>query len=181
LNTISTLTRPRILFLHNELGLRQLKETLSNLLIGSIFSSGDIWLVSPWISDFDLLDNRSGDWSSLEPGWGTRMVKFSELLILLIESGRRLHLVTNYDKINDAFIERLEVAMIASSSLRVVKSDKLHTKGLLSPSYFLAGSMNFTYSGTHINQEQVQLNADADSIMEAKLEFEVLYGDFDNA
>lgn len=166
----------RTIFINNQFGIRQLKETLSNLLIASSISPSEIWLVSPWLSDFELLDNRSGDWDALNPSWGARGVRFSELLIFAIESGCRLNLVTNNDQINKAFEERLNQTVDDNELLRVVKSPKLHTKGLLTQEYFLAGSMNFTYSGTHKNEEQVVLNIDKDTILEAKLEFEDLYG-----
>ncbi|WP_082897170.1 phospholipase D-like domain-containing protein DpdK [Thalassotalea crassostreae] len=169
----------RTIFINNKFGIRQLKETLSNLLVGSCLSPDNLWLVSPWLTDFDLLDNRTGDWDALNPVWGTRIVKFSELLIYAIESGCKLNLVTNNDAINDAFEQRLLQKIDDPGALKVMKSEKLHTKGLLTPSYFLAGSMNFTYSGTHKNEEQLVLNLDADAILEAKLEFENLYGGID--
>jgi phosphatidylserine/phosphatidylglycerophosphate/cardiolipin synthase-like enzyme len=170
----------RTIFINNKFGIRQLKETLSNLLVGSCLSPNDLWLVSPWLTDFDLLDNRTGDWDALNPVWGARSVKFSELLIFAVESGCKLNLVTNNDLINNAFEESLLQAIDDCSIFKIMKSEKLHTKGLLTPSYFLAGSMNFTYSGTHKNEEQVVLNLDADAILEAKLEFENLYGGINN-
>ena len=110
-----------------------------------------------------------------KPILGRRGVRFSELLIFAIESGCRLNLVTNNDHINKAFEERLNQYVDDNELLRVVKSPKLHTKGLLTPEYFLA-IYEFTYSGTHKNEEQVVLNIDKDTILEAKLEFEDLYG-----
>lgn len=174
---MSSLKTSRTIFINNRFGIRQLKETLSNLIISSSIAPSELWLVSPWLSDFDLLDNRSGDWDALNPAWGARRVRFSELLLFAIEAGCNLNLVTNYDRINDSFEERLRQAINEPGSFRIVKSEKLHTKGLLSKDYFLAGSMNFTYSGTHKNEEQVVLNIDKDTILEAKLEFEDLYGD----
>ena len=174
---MSSFKTSRTIFINNCFGIRQLKETLSNLIISSSIAPSELWLVSPWLSDFDLLDNRSGDWSALNPGWGARRVRFSELLLFAIEAGCNLNLVTNYDRINDSFEERLRQAINEPGSFRVVKSEKLHTKGFLSNDYFLAGSMNFTYSGTHKNEEQVVLNIDKDTILEAKLEFEDLYGE----
>ena len=36
--------------------------------------------------------------------------------------------------------------------------EDLHEKGLLTPDFYLEGSMNLTYSGVHINQEKVELS-----------------------
>jgi phosphatidylserine/phosphatidylglycerophosphate/cardiolipin synthase-like enzyme len=155
--------------------MRQLKETLSNLLLGLSQCPDTLWLVSPWITDFDLLDNRSNNWSNLNPSWGARKVRFTELLIFAVDSGCRLNLVTNNDSINEAFISRLKTAISDPRSMSVIRSESVHTKGFLTSSLWLAGSMNFTYSGTHVNQEQVQLNMSKDIILEMKLEFEKAY------
>ena len=165
----------RSIILHNELGMRQLKETLSNVLLGLSQCPDTLWLVSPWGTDFDLLDNRSNNWSNLNPSWGARKVRFTELLIFAVESGCRLNLVTKNDSINQEFIDRLKTAITDPDLLSVTHSTSLHTKGFLTSSLWLAGSMNFTFSGTHLNQEQVQLNMSKDIILEMKLEFEQTY------
>jgi hypothetical protein len=170
----------RAIILHNELGIRQLKETLSNVLLGLSQCPDTMWLVSPWVTDFDLLDNRSNNWSNLNPSWGARKIRFTELLIFAVESGCKLNLVISEDKKNDEFINRLKTVITDSKSLSIIISETLHTKGLLTSSLWLAGSMNFTYSGTHRNQEQVQLNMSKDVILEMKLEFEQTYGGLDH-
>lgn len=173
--------RTRVIVLNNDLGMRQLKEALGNILIGLSQCPDTIWLVSPWVTDFDLLDNRSHNWSNINPSWGARKVRFSELLIFAIESGCSLNLVTNEDNINDAFINRIKSGVSESSSFSYVASENLHTKGLLTSSIWLAGSMNFTYSGTHLNQEQVTLSTSKDIILEMTLEFEQSYRDASDA
>lgn len=168
----------RIIFINNSLGRRQLRETLGNLLVSLVVTPQNIWLVSPWVSDFELLDNRSGDWNAVEPGWGMRKINFSEILISAIESGCRLRLVTTDVTSNQAFIQRLQIAVPDTEMFQHIVSEDLHIKGLLTNSFFLAGSMNFTYSGTHFKEEQVQLSVDAGTISEAKLEFQQQYGQF---
>jgi len=157
--------------------MRQFKETFSNILLGLSLCPEEIWLVSPWVTDFDLLDNRSNNWSNLNPGWTGRKVRFSELLIFAVQAGCKLKLVTKNDPINKEFQSKLRNAVGASKDFSIIFSETLHTKGFLTPSIWIAGSMNFTYSGTHLNQEQVQLNISKDIILEMKLEFEQSYGD----
>ena len=168
-------TLGRQMFVHGLYGERQLRETLSDLLIGLVLSPDTIWLVSPWVSDFDLLDNRSGDWNSVHAAWGARYVMFSELLAAALASGCQLKLVTKADEINDRFYERLTRHLDGERAIRRVVDEQLHTKGLLTSSFFLAGSMNFTYSGVHRNDERVRLSIDMEEISEAKLEFENRY------
>jgi hypothetical protein len=165
------------IFAHGVYGDRRLKEALSDLLVGMILGSdyGDLWLVSPWLSDFDLLDNRAGDWTAIQPAWGSRQVKFSELLVAVIQSGKKLQLVTNFDAMNKEFFERLADKLNNTNSIRWQQASSLHTKGFLTSSFFLSGSMNFTYSGTHKNDEQITLTVEPNLIMEARFEFEDRY------
>jgi len=165
----------RQIFIHGPYGMRQLKETLSDILVGLIISPDDIWLVSPWVSDFDLLDNRSGQWDSIEPAWGARHVRFSELLVAAIKSGCNLKYVTNSDDMNQRFYNSLIAGLRSDQSILKLEKNSLHTKGMLCSSFFLAGSMNFTYSGTHRNDERIQLTIDPNAIAEAKIEFESQY------
>lgn len=68
----------------------------------------EIWFVFLWLSDFDLLDNRFGDWDVLNFVWGFRRVRFSEFLLFVIEVGCNLNFVINNDLINDVFEERFK-------------------------------------------------------------------------
>jgi PLD-like domain len=165
----------RQIFVHGLYGERQLRETLSDLLVGLVLSPDAVWLVSPWVSDFDVLDNRSGDWSTVHPAWGARYVMFSELLAVGIEGGCDLKLVTNNDEANKGFYEKLIKNLTEKDRVRWIVEEQLHTKGLLCSSFFLAGSMNFTYSGINRNDEHVRLSIDSDEISEAKMEFERRY------
>jgi len=168
-------TSNRQIFLHGSLGVKQFKEVLSNLLIGLILCPDDIWLVSPWVTDFQLLDNRAGDWNCIQPAWGARQVNLSELLMLAVDSGCKLHLVTTRDEINESFVKKMLGGIQGSENFNLFYSKELHTKGLLCSSFFLHGSMNFTYSGANRNDEHAQLITNVSSILEAKLEFEDRY------
>ena len=146
-----------------------------------IFSPGDLWLASPWATDFDLLDNRSGSWNSLEAQWSFRFVRFSEVLIKLMESGCRVRIVTldeRMDQHTQFFINRLQVAIPTPEIFQHVLSDELHIKGMLGPDFYLAGSMNSTYSGAYKNDEQLELKSAQREIIEARLNYEQSYGEF---
>lgn len=165
----------RQIFAHGPYGNRQVRETLSDLLISLIVRPDAIWLVSPWVSDFDLLDNRSNGWTSINPAWGARFVRFSELLAAAVDAGSNLRLVTNAEPMNGRFLEQIRSSLAPNSSISRCESETLHTKGLLCSSFFLSGSMNFTYSGTHRNDENIVLTTDPNVIAEARIEFESKY------
>lgn len=165
----------RTIFAYGALGRRQLKEVLSTLLAGLTITPQPIWLVSPWVSDFDLLDNQSGDWSMLQPAWGLRTVRFSELLAACVESGCLLNLVTKDEDGNYAFLKRLSESITSNDRYRHGFSNELHAKGLLTASWYLSGSMNFTFSGANLNDEQLHLNANPTVTSETIVEFEQRY------
>jgi len=166
----------RKIFLHGELGRRQFKEVLSSLLSGLIVSPKPMWLVTPWISEFEVLDNQSGNWDLVQPSWGLKVVSFSQLLIDCVESGCLLNLVTRNEPSNRSFLKKLDDAVSGKDNYKRGISDALHSKGFLASDWLLSGSMNFTFSGTTKNDEHVDFTTDARTISETKLEFEEKYG-----
>ena len=176
MNTSQGSADVRSIFLHGALGRRQFKEVLGALLTGLIVVPKPLWLVSPWVSDFNLLDNQSGQWDMVQPAWGLRVVTFGQLLIDCVEAGCGLTIVTKDEAANSSFLKRLDDALGNRPEYRVVHSEKLHSKGLLTSDWYLSGSMNFTFSGANRNDEQLQLTTNASVISETKFEFEKRYG-----
>ncbi|MDN4128922.1 phospholipase D-like domain-containing protein DpdK [Pantoea ananatis] len=167
--------KQRQIFLHGSAGQRQLREVLSAQLVALIMQPEPIWLVSPWVSNFRLLDNRSGNWDSIEPAWGGREVDFIELLVCAVNNGASLSLVTRDQPLNRDFVTALKKRLNNHADFRQEWRNQLHTKGLLTPHFFLRGSMNFTWSGVNRNEEFVELNSDPHAIGEALAAFESQY------
>lgn len=165
----------RQIFLHGPLGQRHLKEVISGQMAGLFIRPEVIWLVSPWISDFPVLDNRTGDWDALEPSWGNREISFLELLTSAVNNGCPLRLVTQNHAKSINFINQLRNRLLADTDYKYLASDTLHTKGLLTKHFFLRGSMNYTYYGATLNDEVLELTNDGTMISEALLEFENRY------
>ncbi len=165
----------RQIFLHGPLGKRHLKEVLSAQVAGLLMKPELIWLVSPWVSDFPVLDNRTGDWDVLEPSWGNREISFMELLASAANSGCPLRLVTLNDGKSQGFISQLKNRLLDGVDCKYLASSSLHTKGLLTSCFFLKGSMNYTFHGANLNDEVLELTNDGTMISEALLEFEERY------
>ncbi|WP_028116261.1 phospholipase D-like domain-containing protein DpdK [Ferrimonas senticii] len=169
------MTSQRQIFLHGPLGKRQTKEVIAAQLAALIMRPEPLWLVSPWISDFELLDNRGGHWDAVEPSWGQRVVGWEEVLACAINQGVPLKLVTRPDDRNKNFVARLQHRLRPGADLCLLFTEEVHSKGLLCNSFFLKGSMNFTYSGANLNDEHLVLSNDKDLIAEALLEFGAQY------
>lgn len=129
---------------------------------------------SPWMSDFQLLDNRFGQHSALFPELGDKgWIGFVEYLIQLSRR-RPVRVITVENETSNRFLSNLR------SEKRVeVKfaAEKYHEKGILAPEFYIDGSMNITYSGVYVRGEKITYYTDSDSagkdkITKAYLEFE---------
>ena len=55
------MTNKRLFFLTDEFSRNEFKELLSSLLMALTFKPQNVWIVSPWLTDFDLLDKSLGN------------------------------------------------------------------------------------------------------------------------
>ena len=156
----------------------EIRELLEGIFVAELLvPSESIWLVSPWITDIDILDNRCGQFSSLVPDWGLRRIRLSEVFAHIINQSR-VHNVARPDSHNDSFLQKMRDLSRASDTpdnLHVVIRDSLHLKGLLGQDYYLSGSMNLTYNGVEVNHEGVSLDRSPISISEARIHFQESY------
>ena len=168
----------RKLILNNELDRRQFREVLGSLLVSLVVSpQKDIWLVSPWLSDFDLLDNSSVSWSQIYPAWGNRIIRFSEMLLAMADTGNIVNLLTEENESSLKFSNALSVDSTKNLRLKVQSTDTMvHIKGMLTRDWLLSGSLNYTFSGTNRNDELDGLETDGSVISDVRSEFKRIYG-----
>ncbi len=159
-----------------DVGRDEVRDLLESLLGVELLAPGaELWLVSPWISDLPVLDNRAGRYAGLEPTWPKRHLTLSELLAFALRASAqtRLWVVTRPDPRNNHFCERLgNLAAFDGTADRVTIDrghDELHTKGLVATTFLLNGSMNFTKNGIQVFDEAVQLETDAARIAHFRL------------
>ena len=153
-----------------------IRELLQIICLAEILEpSNEVWFVSPWISDFILLDNRSGGFDSVNPQWHGREIRLTDLALQLMTGGTRIIVVTRSDGHNRTFLDKMQdmtnEAGLGGLLTQIIR-DKLHTKGIVSETGLLLGSMNLTYNGLELNDEYVQYETDPENIAKARLEFE---------
>lgn len=157
----------------------EIRELLQAVFVSELLlPSESLWLVSPWMTDVEMLDNRGGSFSSLLPTAGLRQIRLSEILATLLDR-TKVNIVARPDEHNAAFVAKLEDlahSLGLDSSLRVLRRDTLHLKGLLGGDYYVSGSMNLTYSGIEINEEEITFERSPDQVSTARIHFEQLYG-----
>ncbi|MDM0117522.1 phospholipase D-like domain-containing protein DpdK [Variovorax sp. J22R133] len=143
----------------------QLRALLSSAfactLMRSDWSHGrPVYVCSPWISDFPIFDNRYRQFDEMVPAArGKSRIRLADVLdqIALFTAVRVI------SKDTEATRQFVAGADFARSGVKVrMADDALHEKGLLTPDFYLEGSMNLTYSGVYINTEKVSYHAGRD-------------------
>lgn len=134
-----------------------------------------LWLVSPWISDVELLDNTAGTFSGLAR-FGQRPVRLTEILVALADRGTTVVLGTTADSHNRVFRGRLEVQQRDHRIppdrvvVRIDSTGRLHAKAVTGDDYALTGSMNITHNGIRILEEYVELRTEIDFVARARMD-----------
>jgi len=160
-------------------GRHQVLELLEAVFVAELLhGSRRLYLVSPWVRDLTLIDNRAGGFRGLNPDWGLRKFGMAELLALLVERGTTVVLVTRPELENRQFIEQVQsrVAACDTERLIILERETLHAKGLVGDDFALSGSMNFTHSGLRHNDELVRYDQDARRVAELQSAFAAEYG-----
>jgi hypothetical protein len=140
-----------------------------------ILPSKDVFVVTPWISNIPILDNRQGGFISLNPEWSRSEIHLVDILTTIATRGARLHVHVNKDAHNLYAESRLHEALSdagVSGQCRWRSHKLLHTKGLLTDRALLSGSMNFTQNGVRILDESVDLTFDVQAVATARIHFE---------
>jgi hypothetical protein len=165
-------------FIYSRFGARQVPELLQTIAAAELISpSRCLWLVSPWVSDIVVLDNRSNAFTTLEPSWARARVRLSTFIGKLAASGSTVHVATRPDDHNREFITRLrEFDSPMSGRVVVHESAELHQKGILGDRFHLAGSMNLTFNGISVNDEALLFTVESATVAEQQLVYRAHWG-----
>ena len=134
-----------------------------------ILPSSRIWISSPWINDIDLIDNTARQFAGLVPSWPSSWIRMSDVLGALLDRGTKVVIIANYDPRNAEFLSRIAIlGEIHPGRVHAIRSAEVHEKGILSDSFTLDGSMNFTYRGVNISQAYLGYRCDQQSVQERR-------------
>jgi phosphatidylserine/phosphatidylglycerophosphate/cardiolipin synthase-like enzyme len=142
---------------------RDLAVVLQTLFIAELVKpSRQLWIVSPWIADVPLVDNRAGVLSRFSGRWEAAELRLLDIVRYLAERGTQVRIVTKDLEENASFLRQARqlenIAFPRQGSVRVQIDTMLHTKGILGDEFWLAGSMNLTVAGVQRNDEQITLH-----------------------
>ncbi|GHF57342.1 phospholipase D-like domain-containing protein DpdK [Streptomyces albidoflavus] len=133
---------------------------------------GEVWLVSAWVSDVDLVDNADGSFDYLLGDNPPLQCRLSDLLLMLAQSGTAVRVVTQDAPANAMFLERLALGRGPGTDLEVFLDQDIHEKSLIGPGWMFDGSMNFTRNGLARNKEQISYTLDESAAAQAVVDYQ---------
>lgn len=155
---------------------RAIAEAIESLAVAELIDPGARFVVvSPWISDFPVIDNRGGEFSCLDSAWTATRITFSSFLRSLLRRGVRVSVACGHGRSELDFITRLRGGALQDGTngllmLRVSEFDSSrlleHEKALIADGWIVHGSMNLTYRGVEVNGEIVTISTDPTHVAE---------------
>lgn len=147
---------------------------ISDLLTATLLSelcrpSGELWVVTGWITDIPVLDNRHRQYDAVLGPMARSSVLLSEVLAELAHRGTHIHVAVREVDHNLKFVQRIE-NRIAPEELSLYSSPDLHEKIMVGDDWVMKGSMNFTWNGVQVNEESIDLEVNQGTASMQRLE-----------
>lgn len=138
-------------------GKRQLPEFIASVLAAILLEEEidrPVYFCSPWISDFPLFENGFGQFGALFPEYADqRRIGFADFLVQL-SVRTHIRIVTTRSSTSRSFLANTRFAQAERIQHRYAE-DEFHEKGILTPRFYIEGSMNITFHGVHIRGEKI--------------------------
>jgi phosphatidylserine/phosphatidylglycerophosphate/cardiolipin synthase-like enzyme len=158
----------------------EIRELLQGIFVRELlFPSRCLWLVSPWIRNIEVIDNRAAAFKSLAPDLPPTGINLHQVLYKLLERGTRVVLAIRPERESVHFGMNLSHSLegrIPADAFTFVQRDILHAKGLIGDDFGLTGSMNFTFNGVELQTELVALERDRAEVAKLRIAFAEEYG-----
>jgi hypothetical protein len=160
--------------LHGPTQSRAIRDLLQSLFVlESVRPSRPLWLLSAWVTDTQMLDNRALQFAAIDPEWDAGAVLLSDVLRTVLQHGGAVNVITRPHELNVPFIDRMRAMQRSHAGrLKLITEENFHDKGLVGDDYELSGSMNFTRAGISINTEHLIFRTDPAFIAERRLELQ---------
>jgi hypothetical protein len=156
---------------------RAIRDLLQGLFaLEALRPSRPLWLLSGWLSDIGVVDNRARQFSYIDPNWPTAMVPLSTVLRTILERDGAISIVLREDPHNRAFADRIRgLRTEHPGRLRLLLTPDFHEKGLVGEGFVVSGSMNFTHRGVEVNDEHIVYRTDQAVVAERRLTLSALW------
>ena len=150
----------------------RVRSLLQNLCVAEALEpGGEIYLISPWTRDIELIQNHSGEFDWVDGDWPRGSVRLLDWIRTVCNGGANVRILQGEDTGGEAFnaaVERLRRGLARASSLELRKSGSLsdsggnHAKAILTPNFSVTGSMNISDPGLEMHVEHLEIRLYAD-------------------
>ena len=148
-------------------GSHVLKDYLVSLFVAeAINPSKELYLISPFLSNSPLIENRHNQYTDVFPLIKSKTIYLSDILSTLAWRGMSVRIICD-----DVREETKPLIDALYNQVEFRKLNQNHDKGLVTNHVFIHGSMNFTYSGIYLNKESLRTTNDRSDINEALIAF----------
>lgn len=147
---------------------------ISDVLTATLLSelcrpSAELWVVTGWITDIPVLNNRHRQYDAVLGPLARSSVLLSEVLAEIAHRGTHIHVAVREVDHNLRFVRRIE-GRIAAEQLSVHSSPDLHEKIMVGDDWVMKGSMNFTWNGVQVNEESIDFELSQGTAAKQRLE-----------
>ena len=64
-----------------------------------------VWIVSPWLSNIEIIDNRQGMFSTLQPTWSRSEIRLLKVIEAMLERHTSVHVAMNEHIHNEKIVD----------------------------------------------------------------------------
>jgi hypothetical protein len=153
---------------------RAIRDLLQALFVSEALQPSDpLWILSGWISDIPVIDNRARQFAIVDPDWPIDFIPLSGVFHTMLARGGSLAIVLREVEHNRFFLERLRSLRAEfPNRIRTKLTPDFHEKDIVGRDFVLSGSMNFTFRGLEVNDEHIILRTDPSTVAERRLTLE---------
>ncbi len=151
-----------------------MQDVLQSLFLAELASpSSELWILSAWVSDIEVIDNRARAFSGIRSDWPSATIRLSSVLETLTIGGAKVKVVMRDVEHNKPFLNSLrDIQHLVPGGLGVVVATTAHDKAIVGDNFVFSGSMNLTNSGLTTNDEHMLLRVDPSAAASRRLELE---------
>ena len=158
----------------------ELSDALQGVFVAELLApSKPLWLVTPWISDVAIVDNRTGGFAGLLADAPVRPIRLTDVLIQQMSRGGQVVIACRPELRNRQFAEQLAANSDQAgvgARLTIHYAADLHEKGILTEHLFVGGSMNLTHNGLRRLEESILISDDDDTVSRARHAYQDRWG-----
>lgn len=153
------------------------RELLELMFVTELLSPSErLWVVSAWLRDVPIIDNRSGAYAALAPDFPRTEIRLSRVLSELVGRGTRVVIATRPSP-DGGSVGAALVSATRGVGVLVKTMPELHVKGIVGDHSALLGSMNLTNNGIENLTELLQFETDPGQLARLRAEFRATYGE----